>query len=230
MQNADFDTLQSAYNYATSLVFQADDNTGEYGYLNVTPYEASLTVTNSIGNSHGIVVDTSKTVISGGTTSTSLTLDDAGATLATVETGGPAQLHGVADGTANNDAVNVGQLNNALASISGGNPAELRRLDAKVNSLSKEIKEIAKRAYGGTALAMALTGAQPDKDHDASFSVGTAMFNGEGAIAANLNLKDAKTNAVIGLGIGVTTAGDIGVKATATWQWNPSFSNDKNIK
>ena len=229
MQNADFDTLQSAYNYATSLVFQADDNTGEYGYLNVTPYEASLTVTNSIGNSHGIVVDTSKTVISGGTTSTSLTLDDAGATLATVETGGPAQLHGVADGTANNDAVNVGQLNNALAGV-GSNPAEIKRLDGRVDKLSDKLDKIAKRAYGGTALAVAMAGAAPDPYHDASFSVGTAMFNGEGAIAVNLNLKDAKTNAVIGLGIGVTTAGDVGVKATATWQWNPTINNDKDIK
>lgn len=71
-----------------------------------TTTDASLV--NSTG--HGVVVSDTATVISGGTTSTTLTLDDTGATFADTVTGGPALVHGVADGVVATDAVNKGQL------------------------------------------------------------------------------------------------------------------------
>lgn len=71
---------------------------------------ASLTLTNGYGETHGIVVTERQTTISGGTRSTSLTLDDNGATFSNSANGQPVQVHGVADGTADFDAVNVRQL------------------------------------------------------------------------------------------------------------------------
>jgi hypothetical protein len=71
---------------------------------------ASLTVTNTLGNTHGLAVGQSSTVLSGGTTSTNLLLDNAGATFSTAATGAPARVMGVADGSNPFDAVNYRQL------------------------------------------------------------------------------------------------------------------------
>lgn len=141
---------------------------------------------------------------------------------------GGRQLTGVAAGTQSTDGVNVQQLQDAIASFSGGgNPSEIKRLDGRIDGLSKDIKQVARRAYGGSALAMAMSGAAPDPAHDASFSLGTAMFNGEGAIAGSLQLKNLANGAIVGLGFGVTTAQDVGVRANITWQWNPSITQKK---
>ncbi len=56
-------------------------------------------------------------MLSGGTRSTSLTLNDDGATFANTATGGPARVTGVADGAHNFDAINYGQLRGAYGGI-----------------------------------------------------------------------------------------------------------------
>lgn len=78
---------------------------------------ASMVVQNSAGNIHGLVVQETKTTLSGGINSASLTLDDRGATFSDPANGNPIQVHGVADGTAPFDAVNVRQLYSGLASV-----------------------------------------------------------------------------------------------------------------
>ena len=83
-----------------------------------TQATAAMTVINaSTGQSHGLVVQESKTTISGGTNSTSLTLDDNGAKFANTANGDPVKVTGVADGTADFDAVNWRQLKKAYAGI-----------------------------------------------------------------------------------------------------------------
>ena len=86
---------------------------------------AAMVVTNSAGNTHGIVVQEDKTVVSGGTSSSSLTLADNGATFSNSATGRPIQVHGVADGTADFDATNVRQVYSGLAAVLAATP-ELR--------------------------------------------------------------------------------------------------------
>jgi len=71
---------------------------------------ASVTLTNGYGEVHGLAVTESQATLSGGTRSTSMTLNDNGATFSNAATGAPVQIHGVADGTADYDAVNVRQL------------------------------------------------------------------------------------------------------------------------
>mgnify|MGYP002399462939 CR=1 FL=1 len=80
-----------------------------------TEASAALTVTNSLGNTHGVVVQESKTTLSGGTNSSSMTLDDRGATFSNAATGAPVKVTGVADGTQDFDAVNVRQFAGAIA-------------------------------------------------------------------------------------------------------------------
>jgi len=59
---------------------------------------------------HGVMVTADHTTISGGTSSTALTLNDNGATFSNTLNNAPVQVHGVADGTAPYDAVNYRQL------------------------------------------------------------------------------------------------------------------------
>lgn len=76
---------------------------------------AALTVTNEEGNTHGVVVTEAQTTLSGGVFSSSMTLDDNGATFSDSATGAPIQVHGVNDGTADFDAINVRQFAGAIA-------------------------------------------------------------------------------------------------------------------
>lgn len=77
--------------------------------------EARMTVTNAAGNTHGLVVGESSTTLSGGTRSTSLTLNDNGATFGNSTTGAPVRVTGVANGSSDFDAVNVRQFGSAVA-------------------------------------------------------------------------------------------------------------------
>ena len=80
---------------------------------------AMVTVTNGYGNTHGLVVNEQVSTLSGGSYSSSLTLGNNGATFSNSRTGRPIQVHGVADGTLGNDAVNVRQLNAVKMGIAG---------------------------------------------------------------------------------------------------------------
>lgn len=133
------------------------------------------------------------------------------------------RITNVADPINGTDAVNLRTMRNALANV-GQNPAEIKRLDGRIDNTNARIEKLQKRAFGGTALAMAMAGAAPDNGHDASFSVGTAIFDDQGAIAASLQLKNVANGATVGLGWGVTTQRDFGVRATITWQWNPTIT------
>jgi hypothetical protein len=82
-----------------------------------TESTASLTLTNGYGETHGLVVTETQATLSGGTQSSSLTMADNGATFSDSATGAPVQVHGVNDGTADFDAVNVRQFAGAIASV-----------------------------------------------------------------------------------------------------------------
>jgi hypothetical protein len=93
----------------------------------------SLTkASNVTGNVHGIVIGNTSTTISGGTTSTQMTLNDDTVDFKHFATGAPVRLTGVADVTQRYDAVNKGQLDtamNALRSELGKMEADLHRVD-----------------------------------------------------------------------------------------------------
>jgi len=84
-----------------------------------TESTASLTLTNGDGNTHGIVVTETQTTISGGRSSSAMTLNDNGATFSDTSNGAPIRVHGVDDGQAPYDAVNVRQLGAGLAMVAG---------------------------------------------------------------------------------------------------------------
>lgn len=87
----------------------ADDSTA-------TESRAEVTLTNGLGKSHGLQVYEDRTVLSGGTQSSSILLNDSGVTFRN-GTGGPARVTGVADGVSQYDAVNFGQMEKAYAGV-----------------------------------------------------------------------------------------------------------------
>jgi hypothetical protein len=170
----------------TNTVTIVADNNGTVsdgrGILSVNTTEASLTVVNgSTGVAHGLVVGQNSTVLTGGTASTSLTLDDNGASFANTATGGPVRVTGVADGKGPTDAVNVSQL-----------------------------ESLAKKAYSGIASVAALAGIpDPIEGKNVSFGVGYGHYSGEQAVAfgARANIaKLVRVTAGMGFSRGKTAA------------------------
>jgi trimeric autotransporter adhesin len=103
----------------TSLVADSNGNRSDGGSeIIMQESQASMLVYNQqTGAAHGLTVNQTSTVLSGGTNSTTMTLNDAGATFANTTTGGPARVTGVADGSRRFDAVNYGQLKEAYGGI-----------------------------------------------------------------------------------------------------------------
>jgi YadA-like membrane anchor domain len=93
-------------------------NVAVSGAAPATESTAALTLTNGRGDVHGLVVTENKTTMSGGQSSSSLTLDDNGATFSNAQTGRPVRVHGVYDGKDDFDAVNVRQLGAGVAMAS----------------------------------------------------------------------------------------------------------------
>jgi hypothetical protein len=77
----------------------------------------AMTLTDGVGNTHGLAITESNTVLSGGTHSTSMVLDDGGVTFRDTSGGGPARLTGVADGSGDFDATNYRQLRNVIRGV-----------------------------------------------------------------------------------------------------------------
>jgi hypothetical protein len=126
--------------------------------LSMAPTSASLLVNTDSGESHGLTISQTSTVISGGTDSTTLTLDDNGATFADEDTGAPVKVTGVADGVDDFDAVNMRQY---------------RKLDNKVED-----------AFSGIASVAALAAIPPPvPGKNFSLGVGFGNFDTESAIA-----------------------------------------------
>lgn len=94
---------------------QEDPATG----ATATESRASVTVTNGMGNTHGLSVYEDRTVISGGVNSTSVTFNDDAVVFRNDATGGNARLTGIADGKSDFDAVNFRQLEKAYAGVAG---------------------------------------------------------------------------------------------------------------
>ena len=93
---------------------------GRQARLNVQSDQASLTVRNAQGNTHGLTVGQDKTTLSGGRNSTYMTLDDNGVRFGKISNNRPVRVTGVADGKEDYDAVNFRQLNKVNKGVAMG--------------------------------------------------------------------------------------------------------------
>ncbi len=184
----------------------------------------SMTVTNRLGNTHGLVVEEERTVLSGGAHSTVLELNDDGASFANMQTGAPVVVSGVAAGVAPTDAANVAQVHGvvdaAVAPLNGrldGVERGLQRLDQKIDAVEKKLS-------GGVAMALALS--QPVSFAPQSQSAvtgGVATYNGQTAMGFSFNRLLTNTEArrtVVSLGVATTMSG----RPSASARIGASFS------
>jgi hypothetical protein len=149
---------------------------------------ANASFVNNTG--HGIVVSGTQTVLSGGTSSTTLTLDDSGATFANSATGAPVRVSGIAAGTGPTDMVNYSQLQNSEKMLSRGIAA------------TSAIANI------------------PQVDQDKTFSIGAGVggYNGSTAIALGGSYRVAP-NAVLKASVAGGTGGKPVVGMGGAFSW-----------
>jgi len=123
------------------------------------------------GNMRGLVIQENKTTLSGGQNAASLTLDTRGATFSNPTTGAPIQVHGVADGTADFDAVNVRQLYSGLAAVMAASTPELRLEPGKSSAA------FGVGLYGGHSGVGFGVGHMFDNNTVLTFSAGKAAYS-----------------------------------------------------
>ena len=132
---------------------------------------AQLLVGDVQGNMRGLVVQENKTTLSGGQNAASLALDTRGATFSNPTTGAPIQVHGVADGTADFDAVNVRQLYSGLAAVMAASTPELRLEPGKSSAA------FGVGLYGGHSGVGFGVGHMFDNNTVLTFSAGKAAYS-----------------------------------------------------
>lgn len=125
--------------------------------------------------------------------------------------GAERQVTNVAAGTQATDAVNLGQMNGALAQ-------QTDSFNQRLGAVQQDVDNVARAAYGGIAAATALTMIpEVDKDKTIAVGIGGGTYRGYQAVALGATARiteNIKVRAGVGMSSGGTTAG-IG----ASMQW-----------
>ncbi|WP_370388456.1 ESPR-type extended signal peptide-containing protein [Snodgrassella alvi] len=122
------------------------------------------------------------------------------------------QITGVAAGTADTDAVNVAQLK--------GVDNQVTRVNEYVNQLNDNIHHVERRAYSGTAMAMALSGAYLPSlsSGEQTVGIGVGAYRSYGAVG--VNYKAASKNGKVTWGAGVSTTGkEVAFNSVLGFKW-----------
>jgi autotransporter adhesin len=131
--------------------------------------------------------------------------------------GAPTTIHNVAAGTADTDAANVGQINDAIKTAENWSKSYT---DQKLDTIDKNLNEIGNRANAGVASAMAMASLpqayQPDQS---SAAVGVGSFHGESGIAVGMSTITESGHYVFKVNASTNTRGDTGVGVGAAVVW-----------
>jgi hypothetical protein len=136
------------------------------------------------------------------------------------------KIENVADGAAATDAVNVRQLQAAIAAVPTGiSAAELGATESRLNS---RIDDVEKKAYGGVALAMSMSQVVFfEEDKRNALSMGAGYYGGESALGVSYNRRvDTRgrtdppiVSTIVGAGVGVTSGGTVGARVGVSWSY-----------
>ncbi|MEP6897557.1 MAG: YadA-like family protein [Rhodanobacter sp.] len=139
-------------------------------------------------------------------------------TSVTMDPGGdPAIIHNVGPGIANNDAVNVGQLNQGINTAENWSKAYT---DQKFNSINQDLNTIGNRANGGVAAAMAMASLpQAYQPNQSSAGVALGNFHGETGIAVGVSTISESGRYIFKVNATTNTRGDTGVGVGAGVVW-----------
>jgi trimeric autotransporter adhesin len=123
--------------------------------------------------------------------------------------GSERQIVNVAAGVQGNDAVNVNQLNNAVANAG-----------QRIAGLQSQINSVAKSANAGTAAAMAVAGLpQATQAGKAMVAVAGSRYGGESGAAFGASYVTQSNRFVVKLSGNTSSNGNVGVVAGAGFQW-----------
>jgi autotransporter adhesin len=130
---------------------------------------------------------------------------------------GPTVIHNVAAGTANNDAVNVGQLNTAVA---GAVTSANNYTDQRFGALQGDLSRVGNRANAGIASAIAAASLpQPYAPDQSSLGVGLGSFHGEAGIAVGLSKITESGRYILKANVSSDSRGDFGAGVGAGIVW-----------
>jgi autotransporter adhesin len=130
---------------------------------------------------------------------------------------GPTVIHNVASGVANTDAVNLGQVNTAIA---GAVTQANNYTDQRFSELKGSLNQIGNRANAGIASAIAAASLpQPYAPNQSSLGVGMGTFRGEAGIAVGLSKISESGRFIIKANVNSDTRGDVGAGVGAGIVW-----------
>ena len=122
------------------------------------------------------------------------------------------QITGVAAGTADTDAVNVAQLK--------GVNARMDNINRHIDDINDRVRHVERRAYSGTALALALSGAYLPRLDAGEQTVGIGMGSYRGYAAVGINYKAMTKSGNMSWGLGVSSTGrETGFNAGVGFKW-----------
>ena len=122
------------------------------------------------------------------------------------------QITGVAAGTADTDAVNVAQLK--------GVNARMDNINRHIDDINDRVHHVERRAYSGTALALALSGAYLPRLDAGEQTVGIGMGSYRGYAAVGINYKAMTKSGNMSWGLGVSSTGrETGFNAGVGFKW-----------
>ena len=122
------------------------------------------------------------------------------------------QITGVAAGTADTDAVNVAQLK--------GVNARMDNINRHIDDINERVHHVERRAYSGTALALALSGAYLPRLDAGEQTVGIGMGSYRGYAAVGINYKAMTKSGNMSWGLGVSSTGrETGFNAGVGFKW-----------
>ena len=126
------------------------------------------------------------------------------------------QVTNVAAGTADTDAVNVGQMN---TSVSQGVQQANSYTDQRFNQTNEAINDVARNAYAGIAAAMAMPNMTPSGPGRTIVAAGGATYKGGSAAAMGVTHRSRNGKWLTNGAISVTSTGDAGVRAQLGYEF-----------
>jgi trimeric autotransporter adhesin len=156
----------------------------------------------------------------------SVQYDDPAQTSVTLGPGNaPVEVHNVAEGVLNTDAVNVGQLSSAIGNVTNiAIDAAVTQsnayTDARITELQFDIADVGKDARAGTAAALAAAAMpQPMEPGKSMVAAGASTYRGRTAIAFGLSHAPDNGKSVFKLGVTYDSSSHVGANAGAGFQF-----------
>jgi autotransporter adhesin len=131
----------------------------------------------------------------------------------------PVVVHNVADGVADTDAVNVGQLNNAIGNVTNiaiNNAVTQANAytDARVTALEFDIGKVGKDARSGTSAALAAAGLpQPMEQGKSMVAASVGLYRGRTAFAIGASHAPDNGKSVFKVGVTYDASDHLGANA-----------------